>query len=89
MVINFIGINTLRFSLSVCPCVCDGCGRGCNEFEGRVQKHHVRFNFHRNGHLIFLQKVKAAGRDTLGCWLREGCHCGRLPSDYRRARTQD
>ena len=22
-------------------------------------------------------------------WLREGCHCGRLPSHYRRARTQD
>ena len=57
--------------------VCDGCGRGCNEFAGRVQNHHVRFSFHRNG---FLEIVKAAaGRDTLHCRLREGCHCGRLP----------
>ena len=43
-------INTLRFLLSVCPSVCDGCGRGCNEFAGRVQNDHVRFSFHRNGH---------------------------------------
>ena len=27
--------------------VCDGCGRGRNGFAGRVQKHHVRFSFHR------------------------------------------
>ena len=33
--------------------------------------------------------VKAAGLDTLCCRLRERCHCGRLPSHYRRARTQD
>ena len=26
---------------------------------------------------------------TLRCRLRERCHCGRLPSHYRRARTQD
>ena len=25
--------------------VCDGCGRGRNEFAGRVQNHHVRFSF--------------------------------------------
>ena len=31
----------------------------------------------------------AAGLDTLRCRLRERCHCGRLPSHYRRARTQD
>ena len=29
---------------------------------------------------VELEIVKAAGRDTLGCRLREGCHCGRLPS---------
>ena len=31
--------------------MCDGCGRGCNEFAGRVQNHHLRFSFHRNGHI--------------------------------------
>ena len=41
--------------LLVCPCVCDGCRRGHNEFAGRVQKHHVRFSFHR----IFLEIVKS------------------------------
>ena len=31
--------------------------------------------------IIFLEIVKAAaGRDTQRCRLREGCHCGRLPS---------
>ena len=30
----------------------------------------------------------AAGLDTLRYRLRERCHCGRLPSHYRRARTQ-
>ena len=25
--------------LVVCPCVCDGCGRGRNKFAGRVQNH--------------------------------------------------
>ena len=86
--------------------MCDGCGRGRNEFAGRVQNNHVRFSFHvqnnhvrfsfhRNGHIImlFLEYniiVKAAaGLDTLCCRLRERCHCGRLPSHYRRARTQD
>ena len=40
--------------------------------------------------LFFLDIVEAtAGLDTLRCRLREGCHCGRLPSYYRRARTQD
>ena len=35
---------------SVRPSVCDGCGRGRNGFVGRVQKHHVRFSFHRSFH---------------------------------------
>ena len=40
--------------------------------------------------LLFLEIVEAAaGLDTLRCRLREGCHCGRLPLHYRRARTQD
>ena len=31
--------------------------------------------------IVFLEIVKAAaGRDTQHCRLREGCHCGRLPS---------
>ena len=39
----------------------------------------------------FLEMIveAAAGLDTLRCRLHEGCHCGRLPSHYRRARTQD
>ena len=58
----------------------DGCGRGHNAFAGRVQNYHVRSSCHRNG-IIFLEIVKAAaGRDTQRCRLREGCHCGRLPS---------
>ena len=40
----------------VCPSVCNGCGRGCNELAGRVQNHHVRFSFHRNGHLRYSSK---------------------------------
>ena len=35
-----------------CPSVRGGCGRGRSEFVGRVQNHHVRFSFHRNGHNI-------------------------------------
>ena len=43
---------------------------------------------YRNGHIIInlsrdsknCCKAAAAGLDTLHCRLREGCHCGRLPS---------
>ena len=73
-------INTLRFLLSVC----DGCGRGSNEFAGRVQNDRVpcaklsrAFQLSQK----FSRDVKAAaGQDTQSCRLREGCHCGRLPS---------
>ena len=54
-----------------------------------MQNNHLRFSFHRNGHIIILTVKAAAGLDTLRCRLREGCHCGRLPSHYQRARTQD
>ena len=42
-----------------------------------MQNHHMRFSCHIiKKNLIFLEIVKAAaGRDTLGCRLREGCHC--------------
>ena len=36
--------------------MCDGCGRGRNEFAGRVQNFHVRFSFYRNGHNIEIVK---------------------------------
>ena len=39
--------------LVVCPCVCDRCGRGRNEFAGRVQNYHVRSSCHRNGYKSF------------------------------------
>ena len=59
----------------------DGCGCGRNEFAVRVQNHHVRFSFHRNGHNLFLEIIVKV--DTLRCRLREGssdaivgaCHC--------------
>ena len=38
----------------MCLCVRDRCGRGRNEFAGRVQNNHLRFSFHRNGHIIIL-----------------------------------
>ena len=75
-------INTLRFYLCVRVSVCDGCGRGRNDFAGRVQNHHVRFSFQLSQKwpaiLIYLEKA-AAGLDTLRCRLREGpvvgaCH---------------
>ena len=76
--------------MCVCLSVRDGCGRGRNEFAVRVQNHHVRFSFHKMAILSSDNIVKAAaGLDTLRCRLRERCHCGRLPSHYRRARTQD
>ena len=42
--------------------VCDGCGRGRNEFASRVQNHHVRFSFHRNGHIKSFLDSKSC------CW---------------------
>ena len=63
--------------------VCDGCGRGSNEFAGRVQNYRVpcaklsrAFQLSQK----FSRDVKAAvGQDTQSCRPREGCHCGRLP----------
>ena len=70
----------------VCVSVCDGCGRGSNEFAGRVQNYCVpcaklsrAFQLSQKSS----RDVKAAagtGQDTQSCRLREGCHCGRLPS---------
>ena len=37
----------------------DGCGRGHNEFAGRVQNHHVRSSCHRNGYNL--------SRDSKSC----------------------
>ena len=74
-------INTLRFYLCVCLSVRDGCGRGRNELAGRVQNHHVPAVTEMAIIFLELEIVKAAaGRDTQGFRLHEGCHCGRLPS---------
>ena len=71
----------LRFLLSICVCVRDGCRRGCNEFAGRVQNNHVLLSFYRNGHnLIFFSKkllqvwtlcIAGYMKDTIvACWTR-------------------
>ena len=58
--------------MSVRLSVRDGCGRGRNEFAGRVQNHHVRFSFHvyvhrtRNGHINL--SVKTAAKLLLQVW---------------------
>ena len=78
-------IHVLSSKLSVR----DGYGRGRHEFAGRVQKYHVRFTVFLENKIVKAAALLVHGRDTLGCWLREGCHCRRLPSHYRRARTQD
>ena len=59
--------------LVVCPSVRDGCGhcgRGRNEFAGRVQNHHVSFifNVHRTSHLLFLGIVKTAAKLLPQVW---------------------
>ena len=61
--------------------MCDGCGRGDNEFAGRVQNNQHAVSAFAKMAMIFLEIVEAtASLDTLHCRLREGCHCGRLPS---------
>ena len=47
---NMLSINQYIRILVVRLFVCDGCRCGRNEFAGRVQNHHLRFSFHRNGH---------------------------------------
>ena len=43
---SFVYMHQYIKILVVCPCVREGCGRGRNEFAGRVQNHHVRFSSH-------------------------------------------
>ena len=63
--VGYVLVNTLRFYLSVCPCVMDV---------------GVAITNLREMAITFLEIVKAAaGRDTQHCRLREECHCGRLP----------
>ena len=54
--------------------VCDGCGRGHNEFAVRVQNYGTCIPAVTEMAIIFLEIVKAAaGRDTQRFRLREGC----------------
>ena len=68
----------------VCVSVCDGCGRGSNEFAGRVQNYRVPCAKLSRAFQLSQKSSRdvkaAAGQDTQSCRLREGCHCGRLPS---------
>ena len=67
-----ININTLRFLLSVCLCV-----TGVQNYRVPCAKLSRAFQLSQE----FSRDVKAAaGQDTQSCRLREGCHCGRLPS---------
>ena len=50
--------------LCVCLSVCDGCGRGHNEFAGRVQNYHVPCAKLSRCHRNFLEIVKARGGPT-------------------------
>ena len=59
-------MTNLLCCVSVCVCVRDGCGRGRNEFAGRVQKHHVRFSTEM---VIFLEIVKAAAQLVGTLWV--------------------
>ena len=74
-------IKILVVCLSVCVCACDGCGRGCNGFAGRVQNHHVRFSFHiyrtRNGHI------------NLSCDIKSCCRSGHSALQATRARAEN
>ena len=61
----------------------DGCGRGRNEFAGRVQNHHVRFSSHRardlDGHIITpcARRVSRAIRKIrMVTFARFSCQCG-------------
>ena len=49
----------------VCVSVCDGCGRGSNEFAGRVQNYRVRSSCHRNflemQKLLLVRTLRVAG----------------------------
>ena len=55
MIITYSDYHQYIKILLVCPSVCDGYGRGRNEFAGHVQNNHVRYRFlmHRNDHIIF------------------------------------
>ena len=101
--IIIININTLGFWLSVCPCVCVcvmDVGVGVTNLRvvcktitcasAFTEMAIILLFFPEIIIIIIIIIVKAAaGLNTLRCRLREGCHCGRLPSHYRWARTQD
>ena len=68
-------LNTLRFYLCVSVRVC------VTDVGVAVTNLRVVCKITKMVILMFLEIVKAAADwDTLGCRLREGCHCERLPS---------
>ena len=70
-------------------CVRDGCGVAVTNLRVVCKTITCASAFTEMAIIFFLDIVKVAeGLDTLRCRLRERCHCGRLPSHYRRARTQ-
>ena len=77
-------INTLRFTcVSVRACVTDVGVAVTNLWVAcKIITCVPAVSCHRNGYNISRARDSkaAAGRDTQGFRLREGCHCGRLPS---------
>ena len=77
--VGYVLVNTLRFYLSVCPCVMD-VGVAITNLRV-VCKIITCVPAVTEMAINFLEIVKAAaGRDTQHCRLHEGFHCGRLPS---------
>ena len=56
--------------LVVCLSVCDGCGHGRNGFAGH---HHVRYIFHRNGHIKYSKSCCWSGNSGLDA-IVSACH---------------
>ena len=72
--------------------MCDGCGHGHNKFAGCVQKYHVRFSFHRNGHNLScneIVKLLLVGTLCVAAYAKDSivgaCHCTNDGQEHKLA----